>query len=137
MKGGPVAESSRKPPVPSDSHDEVDAWIRRVMPDLNPVVHRVDELVREILPGLQYAVKWKKVHYGLPEHGWVMELVSYDVSVNLVFFAGAEFDSPPPLGSGRSRYVKLRTLEEVEQPELRAWIEQAGTLPGWKAAATA
>ena len=28
--------STRKPPVPTDSHAEIEDWIRRVMPDLNP-----------------------------------------------------------------------------------------------------
>ena len=103
------------------------------MPDLNPIVTRLDEMIRETIPGLQYAVKWKKAYYGLPELGWVIEMVSYDVSVNVVFHGGADFDPPPPLGdTGRSRYVKLKSLEEVEQPEMRAWIEQAGRTPGWK-----
>jgi hypothetical protein len=32
-----------------------------------------------------------------------------------VFFGGADFDPPPPLGTvGRSRYVKLKTPEEAE-----------------------
>jgi hypothetical protein len=54
--------------------------------------------------------------------------------VNLVFFGGAEFDPTPPLGTtGPTRYVKLRTLDELNQPELQKWIEQAGTVPGWKA----
>lgn len=59
-------------------------------------------------------------------------MVAYDVSVNVVFFAGAEFDSPPPLGTtGRTRYVKLRSVDEVEQPDLQKWIEQAAHT-GWK-----
>jgi hypothetical protein len=137
MKKAPATEPTRKPPVPSDSHAEIDDWIRRVMPDLHPVVQRLDELIRETLPGLQYAVKWKKAHYGLPEHGWVIEVVAYDVSVNVVFFAGADFDPPPPLGTaGRTRYVKLRSLDELDQPELRTWIEQAGGVHGWAATET-
>ena len=134
MKKAPAGESTRKPPVPSESHDDIDDWMRRVMPDLHPIVQRLDELIRETLNGTQYAVKWKKAHYGLPDHGWVIEVVAYDVSVNVVFFAGADLDPTPPLGSGRSRYIKLTSLDEVEQPELRAWIEQAGRVPGWKAA---
>lgn len=127
------ATSSRKPPAPSDSHAEIDDWMRRAMPDLQPVIERLDGMIRDAHPDLQYAVKWKKAHYGLPEQGWVIEMVAYDVSVNLVFFAGAEFDPPPPLGdTGRSRYVKLRSLDEVEQPEVRAWIAQAGDAPGWR-----
>ncbi len=132
MAMGPKADSSRKPPTPSDSRQEIDDWMRRVMPDLQPVVARIDELIREELDGLQYALKWKKAYYGLPEQGWVIELVAYDVSVNIVFLGGEAFDDPPELGSGRSRYVKLKSLDEVEQPEIRAWIRQAGDLPGWQ-----
>src|SRR5690606_9989344 len=98
-----------------------------------PIVTHLDKQIRKILPDLQYAIKWKKAYYGLPDRGWVIELVSYDVSVNAVFLGGADFDSPPPLrNTGRSRYVKLRTLEEAKAPEIQRWIEQAGCVPGWE-----
>ena len=134
MPKAPKPESTRKPPVPSESHADIDDWMRRVMPDLHPLVVRLDELIRETLPGpLHYAVKWKKAYYGLPEHGWLIEMVAYDVSVNVVFFGGADLDPAPPLGdTGRSRYVKLKSVEETQGPELRGWIEQAGRLPGWR-----
>jgi hypothetical protein len=133
MKKAPAAVSSRKPPTPTDNHDDIAQWMRRVMPDLQPLVQRLDEMIRETLPGLQYAVKWKKAHYGLPENGWVMEMVAYDISVNLVFFAGKDFDPAPPLGTtGRTRYVKLKSVDELEQSDVRTWIEQAGRHPGWK-----
>jgi hypothetical protein len=102
------------------------------MPDLNPIVKRLDETIRQTIDGLQYAVKWKKAYYGLPELGWVIEMVAYDVSVNVVFLGGADFDPPPPLGSnGRDRYVKVTTPEEARAPEMHRWIEQAGRVPGW------
>jgi hypothetical protein len=123
----------RKPPVPEESHAEIDDWIRRVMPDLHPIVERLDASIRETIPGLRYAVKWKKAYYGAPELGWVIEMVAYDVSVNVVFFGGAEFDPPPPLGTtDRSRYVKVKTLEEAGGPEMHGWIEHAGRVPGWR-----
>jgi len=59
--------AARKPPVPSDSHSDIDDWIRRVMPDLHPIVKQLDDLVRDTIPRLQYAVKWKKAYYGAPE----------------------------------------------------------------------
>jgi hypothetical protein len=76
--------AARKLPVPSDSHANIEDWIRRVMPDLDPIVKRLDELICETIPGLQCAVKWKKAYYGLPELGWIIEMVAYDVSVNIV-----------------------------------------------------
>ena len=125
--------STRKPPVPSESHAEIEDWIRRVMPDLHPIVGHLDSEIRETIPGLQYAIKWKKAYYGLPELGWIIEMVAYDVSVNVVFFGGAEFDPPPPLGdTDRTRYVKLTTLQEAQRPEVQTWIEQAGRVQGWR-----
>ena len=125
-------DSARRPPTPSDNHGEIDAWMRRVMPDLHPIVEQLDATIRETIPDLQYALKWKKAYYGLPDHGWIIELVAYDVSVNVVFLGGADFTDPPPLGEGRSRYVKVKTLEEAQAPGMRAWIAQAAGHAGWR-----
>ena len=129
----PKPNSTRKPPVPANSHSEIDDWMQRIMPDLQPIVKWLDEQIRETIPGLDFAIKWRKAYYGLPDQGWIIEMVAYDVSVNLVFLGGAEFDSPPPLGdTGRSRYVKFRTLEEAQESQVLGWIKQAGSVPGWK-----
>src|SRR5262245_18377674 len=125
--------AARKPPVPSDSHVDIEGWIRRVMPDLHPIVKRLDELIRETIPELQYAVKWKRAYYGLAELGWIIEMVAYDVSVDVVFLGGADFDPPPPLGTTeRTRFVKVKTADEAQGPEMHKWIEQAEHVPGWK-----
>jgi hypothetical protein len=125
--------STRKPPEPSESHAEIEDWLRRVMPDLHPIVRELDDSIRETIPGLRYAVKWKKAYYGLPDAGWIIEMVAYDVSVNVVFFGGADLDPPPPLGTtDRSRYIKVKTLEEAQGPQMRGWIEQSRRVPGWR-----
>ena len=131
MPKAPKSNSRRKAPSPSDSHDEIRDWIRRTMPDLNPIVSYLDGLIRETVPDAQFAVKWKKAYYGRPDRGWIIELVSYDVSVNIVFLRGENFDTPPPEGSGESRYIKIRSLEEAQQPEIRGWIEEAARRLGW------
>lgn len=103
------------------------------MPHLQPIVKGLDQSIRAAVPGLQYAVKYKRAFYGLPELGWIIEIAPYDVSVNVLFFGGADFDPPPPLGTvDRTRYVKLTTLEEGKRSELLDWIAQAGRTPGWK-----
>lgn len=133
MKTRANMNSTRKPPAPSDEHADIENWIQRTMPDLNPLVQHLDTQIRKTYPDLQYAIKWKKAYYGLPNLGWIIELVAYDVSVNVVFLGGADFDAPPPLGdAGRSRYVKLKTLEEAKASQIQQWIEQAGRVQGWK-----
>jgi hypothetical protein len=126
--------TTRKPPVPTDSHAQIEAWTTRgVMPDMRPIVERLDESIRRTIPGLRYAIKWKRAYYGKRELGWVIEMAPYAVSVNVVFFGGADFNPPPPLGTtDRSRYVKVTTLEEAQGPGMYKWIEQAGRVPGWK-----
>lgn len=125
--------SARKPPAPAEGHGEVEQWMSRAMPAPQPIVEALDAQIRKAIPGLRYSVKWKRPFYGLPDLGWIIELAAYDVSVNVVFFGGADFDPPPPLGeTDRSRYVKVRSLEEAQTPEMAAWIEQAGRVPGWR-----
>lgn len=129
----PKPLSTKKPPEPSESHAEIEDWIRRVMPDLHPIVAALDAAIRERIPDLRYAVKWKKAYYGTPDLGWLIEMVAYDVSVNVVFFGGSEFDPPPPLGeTERTRFVKVKTLEEASAPEMHTWIERAARVPGWR-----
>jgi hypothetical protein len=124
--------TGRKPPEPSENASEIDDWCRRLMPGLQPIVMRLDELIRATVPDLHHAVKWKRAYYGLPKLGWIIEIAAYDVSVNVVFLGGADFEPVPPLGStDRTRYVKVTSLEEAERPELQKWVQQAGRTPGW------
>ena len=133
MKDARKPITTREPPAPSESHAEVEEWMRRrVMPDLQPIVLALDASIRDANPELHYAIKWKRAYYGLPELGWIIEVVPYDVSVNVVFLGGADFDDPPPLGTtDRSRYIKVTTLEEALGPEMRSWVEQAQRVLGW------
>jgi len=103
------------------------------MPNLQPIARGLDESIRAAVPDANYAVKYKRAFYGLPELGWIIEIAPYDVSVNVLFLGGADFDPTPPLGTtGRTRYVKVTSMDEGKQPELLDWIEQAGRTLGWK-----
>jgi hypothetical protein len=125
--------AGRKPPEGLAKHSEIDAWIRTLVPHLQPIVKALDKSIRAAVPGLYYAVKYKRAFYGLPELGWIIELAPYDVSVNVLFFGGADFDPPPRLGSAdRTRYVKVTNLDEGTQSDLLDWTKQAGRTPGWK-----
>lgn len=131
-KPTPKGTSGKKPPEAADSHKVIADWIDEAMPGLQPLLRKVDKLIRNEIDGLQYAVKWKKAFYGLPDRGWIIELAAYDVSANVVFHGGGKFDPPPPHGEGDSRYIKLRDPDEAATPEMKDWIAQAAKTPGWK-----
>jgi hypothetical protein len=124
--------AGRKPPEPTTDHSAIDDWLGQLVPRLQPIVRALDETIRSELPGVQFGLKWKRPYYYLPDLGWLIELAPYDVSVNIVFLGGAGFESPPPLGTvGRSRYIKITSLDEAQSPQLRKWITSAGRTPGW------
>jgi hypothetical protein len=128
IKGNP----RRKPPEPSTDHAAVDTWFGEIMPSMQPIVRSLDASIRAAIPNLHYGVKFHRAFYGLPELGWIIEIAPYFKSVNILFLGGAEFDPPPPLGStGRTRYVKVTTVEEVQHPDLRGWMDQSGRTLGW------
>jgi hypothetical protein len=56
--------AGRKPPEPSANHSDIDDWFQRQMPHLQPLVQGLDESIRATVPGLHYAVKWKRPYYG-------------------------------------------------------------------------
>jgi hypothetical protein len=99
-----------------------DRWAQTVtmrVPDLHASVARLDESIGDDLRArLRRQV------------GWMIELLANDVSVNVVFLGGAEFESAPPRATAaRSRYVKV-TLEKAREAEMYQRIEQAGRVPG-------
>lgn len=125
------SKGTKRPPEPSSSHAEIDEWMGRQMSDLQPIVKRLDKVIRQAIDEPQYAIKWQKAYYGSPELGWIIEMVAYDVSVNLVFLGGATFDDPPPDGTGTSRYVKVKSVEEAGASQIGDWIEEAARTRGW------
>jgi hypothetical protein len=82
------------------------------MPYLQPIVKGLDESIRAVVPGLHYAVKYKRAFYGVPGLGWIIEIAPYDVSVNVVFLGGADLEprrhSEPPTGPATSRSLPRR-----------------------------
>jgi len=126
--------ANRKPPEPAgEGHAAVEAWIGTQMPRIQPVLRHIDGMIRKAIPGLRYAIKWSKAYYGTEKQGWIIELAGYHVSANVVFHGGPKMDPAPPMGEGSSRYVKVASIEEADTPEMRKWLKQAKTLPGWAA----
>ncbi len=134
MKKNRKALSTKKPPEAVEDHKILKEWMaNRIMPGIKPLIERIDKLIHDEIPDLHYAVKWSSAFYGTKELGWLIQIAAYDVSANIVFLNGAAFDPQPPLGEGdESRYIKLRSQDELEELRVVDFIKQAGGLEGWK-----
>lgn len=126
----PKPLSSKKPPQPLADHGSIEEWIADTKPALNPVVAELDQRIRKELKDPRYAIKWGKAYYGSAQFGWCIEMVAYDVSVNVVFLNGSRLKDPPELGD-ETRYVKIRSLEEARSPRILEWIRQSCQSAGW------
>lgn len=126
--------STKKPPIPSNDYKVIEDWmVNRIMPRIQPTIKKIDSMIHDSIPNLQYALKWGNAYYGTIELGWLIEVAAYDVSANIVFLNGAAFDPQPPLGSGEeSRYIKIKTIDELNDQQIIDYIKQAGQLGGWK-----
>ncbi len=122
--------SSKKPPAPEENHGLIKDWIANVRPTLNPIVSDLDKLIRAQLVDPRYSIKWGKAYYGSSKWGWCIELVAYDVSVNIVFLNGQLLENPPALG-GQTRYIKIKGIEELQSSKIHAWIKQSCNMSGW------
>ena len=105
----------------------------RIMPGIKPLIVEIDSLIHSSIPNLQYAIKWGSAYYGTKELGCMLEVAAYAVSMNIVFFNGAAFDSEPLLGDGdHMRYIKLKSIAEIDEYKIIDYINRAGQIDGWK-----
>ena len=124
--------AGRIPPVASTDPDAIAQWCGRQMPRIQPLVSQLDDLIRSTVLSLQYAIWRNHAFYGLPKLGWIIEVAPYAVSVNVLFLGGADFATPPPLGTtDRTRYIKVTELDDQRRSELTNWIKLAARTPGW------
>lgn len=84
-----TGNATPRPPELSASHDDISGWVQRQMPEPQPIVARMDEVICTAIPELHYAIKCMRPYYCLSQLRWIIELAAYDVSVNVVFFGCA------------------------------------------------
>lgn len=110
----------------------VRAWIAAAPGWKSTTGAEIDDLVTRLVPGVAKAVKWNSPFYGVGDGTWFLSFHAMSKYIKVAFFAGAELDPPPPVGSTqpRVRYLHLHEGEAVDTPQITAWIQQAAALPG-------
>jgi len=93
----------------------------------------VDAVAAKTLPGLQRSVKWGMSYYGVGD-GWCFCCGGFAGHVKLMFVNGAALKPVPPVtpvGMGKStRGVELESVEDIDERQIAAWMEQVAAVPG-------
>lgn len=109
------------------------AYIASLPQPQRGVAEGVDALAARTLPGLQRSVKWGMSYYGVGD-GWCFCCGGFADHVKLMFVNGAALKPVPPVtpvAMGRStRGVELRSLDDLDERQLAAWMSQAAAVPG-------
>ena len=114
--------------------DEIEAFIERQTPAVQPVARRLRELVRSTLPELnEYVDRHGVIRYGHASgmSDWICYISGHKAHANLGFARGASLPDPEGLieGTGKNlRHVKRRSVADVERAGLRELLEAAGKL---------
>ncbi|MEO8733198.1 MAG: DUF1801 domain-containing protein [Flavobacteriales bacterium] len=114
----------------SDNRPAVEAWLARVKPELQPLACRIDALIMEAMPDAVCAIKWNVPFYGLKGQGWIASINSFKAHVKLLFFDGSQLSPSLPTGKGNNA-IDYRSMEDIDEKQVKAWLKQAKKLPGW------
>lgn len=113
--------------------EPVFAYIGSLPKPQRAVAERVDALAAGALPGLQRSVKWGMAYYGVG-NGWCFSCGGFADHVKVMFVNGTALRPIPPVtpvAMGKStRGVEPRSLRELDEPQIVAWMIQAAARPG-------
>ena len=130
---GPKLLSGGNPQIPKgEGNGPVQDYVAAMPGWKRAVGERLDDLVVRSVPDVHKAVKWNQPFYGLAGEGWFLSFRCYTEYVQLQFLRGTSLDPLPPKASKHDevRYLDIREDDELDQRQLRSWIEQASKLPG-------
>ena len=140
-KAGDSVKKSRGPShiAEEDGRPAVEAWLDHVKPEHRSVVRRIDALILETIPDAICAVKFRKPtntwgvpFYGRSGKGWIVSVNSLKAQIRMIFFAGKGLKPMPPLAAPpRARAVDIHPDGELDERQLKAWLQQATKLQGW------
>lgn len=109
------------------------AYIASLPEPQRGIAERIDLLAANTLPRLQRSVKWGMSYYGVGD-GWCFCCGGFADHVKLMFVNGTALDPVPPVtpvAMGKStRGVELRSVREIDERQIAAWMRQVTAMPG-------
>ena len=115
----------------ADGGAPVRAYIAAMPGWKRDVGRRLDALITRAVPGVRKAVKWNSPFYGVEGQGWFMAFHVFTNYVKVTFFKGTSLRPPPSGGKSKEgRWIDVHQ-DDLDEAQLRRWIQQAAAIPGW------
>jgi hypothetical protein len=93
---------------------------------------RLDALIVRTAPGVQKAVKYNSLLYGVEKESWFLSVHCFDRYIKVAFFQGASIHPVPPVASKQPgvRYFHIHEGDAPDEAQFADWVKQASKLPG-------
>jgi hypothetical protein len=116
----------------ADGDAPVFAYIARLPEPQRAIADAVDAIAAQALPGLRRGVKWGMAYYGL-DTGWCFTSGAFVGHVKVMFIRGTDLQPEPPVkpvAMGKhTRGIELTAAEDIDEPQLMSWMQQAAAMP--------
>ncbi len=116
----------------ADGDAPVQAYIAAMPGWQRDVGRSLDALIVRAVPDVRKAVKWNSPFYGVEDQGWFLNFHCFMKYVKVAFFRGTSLRPLPPGESKNKevRYLDIHQDDQLDEPQLAAWVKQASQLPG-------
>lgn len=92
-------------------------------------------LIVKTLPTADMYVRWNSPFYGMPGQGVFVSMHCFTNFVRITWLFGQKLDPIPPGESKdkNARYLDVHEDDDLKvlTPQVRAWLQQGATMPGW------
>jgi hypothetical protein len=117
----------------ADGDAPVQAYIAAIPGWKRDLGKRLDAIITGNVPNVRKAVKWNSPFYGIEGQGWFVSFHVFTRYVKVTFFRGTSLVPVPPGGTSKeARWIDLHE-DDLDEVQLRTWVQQAATMPGWLA----
>ena len=120
------------PAKAADGDKPVFDYIASLPQPQRSIAERIDALAAKTLPGLQRSVKWGMAYYGV-DGGWCFSCGAFAGHMKVMFIRGTDLKPEPPVtpvAMGKAtRGVEPKTVSDLDEKQLVAWMKQAATMP--------
>lgn len=130
----PKLLSGGNPQIPKGDGDEpVQSFIEAMPEWKHDVGRQLDDLVVAEVPDVKKAVRWNSPFYGTDGNHWFLSFHCFTTYVKVTFLNGTSLEPPPPEPSKDpgTRYLHIGPDGVDDEDQLRDWIRQAASQPGW------
>ena len=132
MSDGPKLLSGGNPQIPKgDGPAPVQAYLDALPEWKGPAARRMHDIIVELVPDVQQAVRWNSPFYGIDGQGWFVSYHAMTRYMTVTFFAGTSLDPEPPETSKHESVRYYHVFEDdFDEAQFRRWVSQASSLPG-------